>query len=284
MTPSGTRNDQEPVAIKTDWFDPMNETLRAIAYRLNRSIFNRGLLLGLALVAVNALIVSHFQPPTALALLRNTPPLTLLTSTMLNLGPIAAQVWMVYSLITGGVAFAREDGTRGLSAVLTAAGIWITSMFLVDRDVALAGWPLALLVLAVLIGSYVAHTVNRKWAENGDLSVLALGTISVMLAVALWGSGQNLDDVKQRLERPYLPTEVLTLGGDEDGQSRTIVGYVLESSSQWASVLLEHERTVAIVRSAEIEERRVCALGIDEKAQPKDDYFTTARGNYERCP
>ncbi|NHN56947.1 hypothetical protein G9U51_14340 [Calidifontibacter sp. DB0510] len=125
-----------------EWRDLKREVQRerltdgvwAIAHNSRGSIINKGLLLAAVLVVLDTLLVSHYQPATALALLRSTPPLTLLTGVLLNLGPVLITAATIAYLTRGASAVAQDRISTAVSCFGGAGLLMVLASYFVDGE------------------------------------------------------------------------------------------------------------------------------------------------------
>lgn len=264
--------------------DSNTRALDRIRSAAKPSWISRPIFLASIFTIADVLIVSHFQPPTAIALLRYTPPLTLLLGAFVNIVPVLLQPVLVVLVC---LVFWNLLGDRGSAAV----GYFVFALFLyVVAATLLPSQSLPsqsrMAVLIILGGAlFAAHqnagsvlkSVQRlfyrfpsdvvKWASK---VVFGVGLFS-WFAVCLGVVGEGFSEVwRSSVQQPYVPAELI----DVAGEPQPVVGYVIDvdNSGQWTTILIESDRTVRIFPSEDILRREVCATGGLARYRPQ---FTT---------
>lgn len=228
--------------------------LYAIARRLKTSIINKGLLLALILVVFEALLMAHYQGPTALAILRYTPPVALFTGVTANLLPLALPLMFLACLTAAASAVSAGRFTSAASLTGATVVCWICMQLFVDQAIRPPVW-LMLLVGAI---SLVASVATFRWpdrfiSESGS-AVLEPIIVAVMVALVL-GQASSNPELRKAVSTPFLPPERVSTA---TGQTET--AYVLDSTSEWTTLLIESTRRIEIVRTKDVTRREVCSV------------------------
>lgn len=243
--------------------------LRAIARNVRGSIINKGLLLAAVLVVIDTLLVSHYQPATALALLRSTPPLTLLTGVLLNLGPVLMNVAIIVYLVRGASAIAQYRISTAVSCYGAAGLLAVFATYLVDDDALISPFVLLPLAAAMGVGGYVLSRGHEDNAESAP-------PLAVIIGLAVFLGYVITHDVEPALTRPYLPAERIEI--TDMGTKRTIseVGYVVDADRSWSTIMREDDRSIIYVRTTDLRSREVCLLPSDRPVRPRNGIELTA--------
>ncbi|AKU18198.1 hypothetical protein [Luteipulveratus mongoliensis] len=236
----------------------------AVAENLRGSLINKGLLLAASLIVIDTLLVSHYQPATALALLRSTPTMSLLTGVLLNMGPVLINVGIVASLIRSVGAAAKSEDVAALTYGGVALGLLFLAGFVVDESMLIRWYLMVAIVVPGLTAAYFA----RKSADEDDLPGLvhavALGIGLACVAVYL-----STDTVRQSVMHPYLPPERIVFSPSTSEQSSTEIGYVLSTDNAWATIMRERDRSIIYRPVDTLVSRDACLLPQDEPVKPR---------------
>jgi hypothetical protein len=243
--------------------------LWSIGAALRPGLINRPVVFGFLLLSVDVLLVSRYQPGTAMAILTSTAPLSLLAGVAINVLPLAMST-IVLVLWTLSIASALQgtEPSKAVSRAAAAVGLYLVAVVALDpRLYPSPGWGevgLALFAVALLVG--------RKTEGRGLLDFLTPLAVIVGLALAGASLASN-EDLRAALDRPYLPVEQIDLG-----PGRSVVGYVLEvgQSGQWTTILVEQTRAVSVVPSAEVLHREACLLPGQQSYRPRLPLVRTA--------
>ncbi len=236
--------------------DSITRSLWAIARGPAPALINRPVVVGLVLLAGDVLLISRYQPSTALTILRYTPPLTLLAGVVINVMPLllmslAVALWTL-AVVHG---LGGKDPSRSVTRLFGAVVTYAAALTLLDTAlyfpihwgvVGVAAWVLA---------SFMGQT-DRGYNLSGFLSPIAAvaGLALVVLALGL------SPYLRESLARPFIPTERIELKAD--GVKESLVGYVLDvdQSGRWTTLMDDAGRAVQIVPSDSIGGRRLCSL------------------------
>lgn len=234
-----------------------DRALWAIAKNAKGSVLNRGLLISLVLIVLDTLLVSHYQPQTALALMRYTPPVALFTGVLTNLLPIIlpALFWLTAGL--GVFAAARGEERGAFSYLSGSVVIFLIGALFIDSRVLPGGWVLAITLFAAFSVYGIARWLERRDSSTEILFAMIFFVLIVFIGGQLWES----QELRTRLATPFLPSERISFANGGSA-SPEITGYVLDvdQSGHWTTLLLEAERTVVIVPTSSITARSVCSL------------------------
>jgi len=237
--------------------------LHRIATALRGSLVNKSLLLATALVVADTFVVAHYQPATALALLRTTPPLTLLTGVMLNLAPVLLTLGVWWYACWGAVAVADRDAEQTLVRYGKSLLCLLLGALVVDEGQQVPWWGIGLVVVAGwAIGQWTSERVDRDDESWGLITVMGAVAVFVALAQPTFKDRATLDAVA----RPFLPVERIEIlteeaPGTADPQAPATqyeVGYVLQADEVWTTVMRHRDRSIRYVRSALVHGRTSC--------------------------
>lgn len=190
-------------------------------------------------VAIRILVVAGMQPPTALAIMSSAG------AVQVTLGVMVASFWVLPALgFLIGVKWlilARGEPGQGAMGLIALSFI---SMIL------FAPWKSALMITALAIALEASDFVFERWrginrdlVSGSGMMVLALAFFVFLASPAVW-----------------LPAEVLTVQEEDSSEHTQIVGYVLNDSEGWASILTEATRVVLRVSSTSVKQRDICAI------------------------
>lgn len=236
--------------------DSITRSLWAIARGPAPALINRPVVVGLVLLAGDVLLISRYQPSTALTILRYTPPLTLLAGVVINVMPL-----LLMSLAVGLWTLAVVDGvggsnpSRSVTRLFAALGTYGSALALLDTAL---DFPIhwAVVGLAVWVLAIGMGQTERGFNLSGLLTPLAAlaGLTLVVLALTL------SPYLRESLARPFLPAERIELSSD--GVDSSLVGYVLDvdQSGRWTTLMDDAGRAIQIVSSDSIDGRRLCNL------------------------
>ncbi|WP_346036853.1 hypothetical protein [Brevibacterium picturae] len=254
-----------------------SRALSRISKGIQQGLVNKALVLGLLMLVAESLLITHFQPGAALALLRDTPPLAVLTGTLANVTPLLVPL-VGFAICAFGILqlpglYYRE----GINQIAFGTLVLLAALIFVDRNL-VSPWLLVALVLIVLISAWMGLRISRNGAA--EESIDSVRQLLKFLVVALV-SGIILTNpsVRDHLQRPYLPPEEIRIS---DGSSEhETAGYVLNSdgNSKWTTFLDESTRSVHIVKTDTIKNRRICSLEDRPGYEPWWGIFITAQKN-----
>lgn len=250
--------------INTALNDSGRSALWSIARGVRRGTVNKGLLLGLTILALDVLAVSHFQPTVALSILRSSPPLSVLVGAMVNLLPPIAFTLSTALIAMCTLSVARHRTQQALGEFAATIAVLFTGWAFLDHALMPSIWTVAGVWLVSALGAVGVHLLQER--SDGSQDIAGVFRLFVVLV-----AGLNLltsPSVRESLARPYLPSEELAIAA-VDGQVTTI-GYVLDvdQSGQWTTILTEQERQITIIASENLLERSVCALAGQGKYEP----------------
>ena len=238
--------------------------LWAISRNVRRSVLNLGLLLAAFLTVTDVLLVSHYQPATALSILRYTPPLSLLLGVLTNLLPLLLPI---LALATASLSI-----TYFFSMKISTAMSWLgrailfcgAALLLVDRD--LYPWRWYLLALVGLVIVIILSVMSLRGGDSGTSAFLNFMVVSgaLLLIPTLFTSSRLPVAVAQ----PFLGPEIVSLDDRDSIDATTLVAYVLDEQSGWTTLLLERNRVVHVVKSSEILSRTPCYLPNLDRYRP----------------
>lgn len=187
---------------------------------------------------VRVLVIADGSLPTIYGLLTTVDPATLALSTLLTLYPTVLYVASVVALLTF-VDVRREvmDAPRWLN--------YAPYVFALDLIYLSFSWWLVILFIFVLNAS-VPLLEDVRARRRGE----RLPRRPVLNFIVV---GSGLITLVFTTEATWLPVEEIRLR-----QSESVVGYVLETESEWTSVLLDEDRTLLRVRTSDVLSRELC--------------------------
>ena len=241
------------------------------------TILNGGILIGLVLVALDSLVVAHFEVEAALALVRYTPPLTLLVGVVLNLGPILAEYVLGGLLVALACWGAAGRLDRVVVAGFCAAVVFFLSNALFDKA---ATWSPARMV-ACAGGAVVAAVLLSKLIDRDLIDVNAPSAV-LILGILIASTALISDPaLRQSVAMPYVPPERVEL----EGVVEPLIGYVLDvdQSGQWTTIMTESSREVVVVPSTTVMSRTVCTLEPHTDTTPRWPVVPASASSAESC-
>lgn len=246
----------EQIASEGKW---RNMALNRIANNLQGSLINKGLLLAMCLVAMDCLLVAHYQPEVALTLLRWTPPVALLEGALINLMPVVVPVIVGVAVVRAamqlaGVGDGNARSATALSSLMTAGALYVLSQLLLPEGLLRMGWMLAGVIVAIL--GLLSSEGRPRLATGLGVLAVSMALVGALTTVAnAWGSDAHV--LQTQLARPWAPAEILTW---KEGNAPT-VGYVLTLSDGWVTILEEGSRKVVMRPASDLVGREVCNVG-----------------------
>jgi hypothetical protein len=177
------------------------------------------------LVVMRVLRVSSFDVATASTLIRETSVVSLVLGVLVGVLPGLLSGAAIYLLILA----------TGPGAPTYRSMAWFAVVLIWFLLTVLLPWIALIITTLLLVGIFLAQR-KLKW----PLEVWAV--ISFLLTVVI------------DQPRMWLPPERISVAGTH------LTGYVLDAGSEWTTVMLEDDRSIVIVQSAEVEERTVCNL------------------------
>jgi hypothetical protein len=203
--------------------DRTRQALYTIARRLKTSIINKGLLLALILVVFESLLMAHYQGPTALAILRSTPPVALFTGVTANLLPLALPIMFLACFTAALSALCAGRFTSAASLIGASAVCGVCVQLFVDQTVRPPLWLMLLVVaISLVAGATTARWPDRLISESGS-TVLEPIVATLMVALVL-GQASSNPELRKAVSTPFLPPERVSI---TTGQTTT--AYVLDS-------------------------------------------------------
>ncbi len=221
-------------------------------------------------VIVRILVVSRMSIATAQEIARSSSVPGIALATVVENTPQVLYLLAV-SVVMGAVGAANVRSWRRWTALTSLAVLALTILATTD-------WPSGVLLFAALVLCLWALSSDarfRKYAA-GDR-----GTISPALAVALAAPLvitllMNLFDPD-----PWIPRERVTYGA-----GRTVAGFVLASSDGWTTILVDRDRSIVRILTAELRVREPCRAGGATRTPSVVQWVmgTKLGSPYPKCP
>lgn len=254
------------------------KALQSISRNSKASLVNRSLLIGLALLAIDALIVSDFQPQVALAILRESPWMAVLVGTLLNLLPIIVPVLGTTLLMFSAMKLCSADFRDGITKLVQSFLVFAVAWLTLDQKLVWSPSVMLCVFVGVLI---VGLIVGSKWGYSDFVEqfsgIIMLFTFVAAIALTLANSA-----VSGALARPYASAEIFTVGSGNDTEQ--VVGYALsiDPSGQWTTLLVEEDRRLQFFSSENIRDRELCEPGEQARFTPWWTLFVSGHDPSER--
>jgi hypothetical protein len=258
----------------------------AIGQRLSRSATIALLLspVGLLIISVTRLlIVSNYNPTTALAIASSGGYADTLLGTVIPLIPIVMPYLTLVFLFFNRVI---------LAILAFAATVFVSPVAIgrpavrdiVDRDwhfishapvpIVIVMIALALLVVLLLIAQLLGLGFNIFMRTLASIACIAL----IPLASQLY-SFSLVQNYIEPIRQPWLPAETITL---VSGQSFT--GYVLSDDGDWLVALRNDNRAVYYYPGADVVKRQICQLNATRQKQPLVTFLPAQEKKPARTP
>jgi hypothetical protein len=258
----------------------------AIGQRLSRSTTIALLLspVGLLIISVaRLLIVSNYNPETALAIASSGGYADTLLGTVIPLIPIVmpylALVFLFFNrVILGILAFVATVFVSPVAIARPAVGD------IVDRD-----WhfifhaPVLVVIIMILLAVLVVLLLIVELLGLGfNIFMRTLATIACIAFIPLVSqlySFSIAQNYTEPIRQPWLPAETITL---VSGQSFT--GYVLSDDGDWLVVLSNDNRAVYYYPGTDVAKRQICQLSAVQQKQPLVTLFPAQDNKPARAP
>jgi hypothetical protein len=214
------------------------------------------------------LIVSNYNPATALAIASSGGYASTLLGTVIPLIPIIMPYLVLIFLFFNRVI---------LAILASAATVFVSPVAVgrpaagetVDRDwnfiihasliVIIIMIVLALIVVALLGVELLGLGFNIFMRTLAAIACIAL----IPLVSQLYSVSLAPDYYTELIRQPWLPAETITL---VSGQNFT--GYVLSDDGSWLAVLKNDNRSVYYYRDADVANRQICQLSAAQQKPP----------------
>lgn len=242
-------------------------SLRGIRLHTRGSLINRSLMLALTLVAMDCLLVAHYQASVALAVARWTPPVTLFAGVLINLSPIVVPALIIVIAARTVVLLAQGESARGISALAWVLLLVAVGLTFVPRQTMFPLWiyPMPFLVLlAVEAARHKEFSGLQRLIAAGVALVLSIVGISGVVTTVNSGWGTDGSHLQRALARPFAAPEALQWRGTD----APTVGYVLQVDGGWVVVLEESPRQILVRPASDLIARHVCSLGSPSEGGP----------------
>lgn len=177
--------------------------LHRIANGLQNGLINKALILGLLLLVAESLLISHFQPGVALAILRDTPPLAILTGTLANVTPLLIPVVGTAVCAFGIVELGGEHSRYGMNQLMLGFAILLAALVFIDRSLVSMWLLLPLLAAAALAIVFGIWERSRSSYDDGQIEFLR-SFLKIFVTLFVAGFVLVNPAVRDNLQRPYL--------------------------------------------------------------------------------
>lgn len=220
------------------------------------------------LAATRLMIVSDYNPNTALAILQSGGYVNTLLGSIIPLVPIlmpylALLLLYLNQMVASLLAFLAALLISPASVTRTAA------MSIARRD-----WHLTfgrggfghavLIILAIVVGFLLLVELSGFGIKLAARSVgLAATVVIVPIMFRLYPLPVSNDFYTSLLTQLWLPAETITLTNHQ-----SVTGYVLESDQDWTEVLLSDNRTVVHYHTSQVSARAMCQIAAVASARP----------------
>lgn len=187
-----------------------------------------------ALLILKVMRVAHVNSRTALALIADAGPLSVMVATLVEHFPTI--IFVISCLVVWWLVEAFQDAERLTSSHLAALAAVLIALLLTP-------WPFVAALAIIGIVRVVQTRTSKRRDRRGRGYYVIVGLIAVILLAD--------SDV-------WLPAEVFTLA---DGSE--LVGYAIEESG-WIVILTEEDRAVVRIPDENIKERRPCHVAHEQ--------------------
>lgn len=222
----------------------------------------------LLLAATRLMIVSDYNPSTALAILQSAGYLNTLLGSIIPLVPIlmpyvALLLLYLNQMIASLLAFLAALLISPASVTRTAA------LSIVRHDWHLTfgrggSWHTLLICLAIAFGVLLLVVLSGFGIKVAARSVGLAATVAIVpIMFRLYPLPVSDVYYTSLLNQPWLPAETITLANHQ-----SVAGYVLESDQDWVEVLLSDDRTVVHYHTSQISERAMCQIAAIVSERP----------------
>jgi hypothetical protein len=222
----------------------------------------------LLISATRLLIVSDYNPATALAISSSQGYLNTLLGTIIPIVPIYMPYLALLLLFSGRII----PGVLALlaTALISAPSVSKSVMLSIAKKdwhlivqgsgahqavLILLGAPFAGLLFATLLGFNSAVFIRTLG--------IVLSVALIPLAVRLYPFPTTNSVYANLISQPWLPAETITLTPHRD-----IVGYTLSSDGYWLEVLVADSRNIEYYRVGDVIEREICQMNGQAQARP----------------
>lgn len=256
----------------------VSSALWEIARNLRGSLVNKGLLVALGLVALDCLVVAHYQPASALAILRYTPPVPLFTGVLVNVTPAVLPTIIMATLSRSAVSFAASSPQKGSSQLIQAVALWGASFLILSAPQIGTWWLYGVLIFV----GFALNLASWHWASelvDAEGNSILTPILTLLLVVTVVGSLLSSKELRTQLAKPYLPAENISI----KNQSSPVSGYVLDVNDQWTTILDEKTRRVEILKTDSVTGRAICTTQIDKGLSPRVPLVTPAKASLPSC-
>ena len=223
----------------------------------------------LLIAATRLLIVSNYNPATALAITSSQGYINTLLGTIIPIIPIYMPYLALLLLFSGRII-------PSMLAFLATALISPISKSQSDTlNIVKKDWHLIFIgsgagryILLVFIAVLFACLLAAELAGFGfTVLIRTCGTVASLallpLMVGLYPLPINNSVYTNLVKQPWLPAETITLTSRQD-----VIGYVLSSDGYWLEVLMADNRTIRYYRMSDITEREICQTNKGAPTRP----------------
>jgi hypothetical protein len=213
------------------------------------------------------LIVSNYNPETALAIASSGGYADTLLGTVIPLIPIImpylALVFLFFNrVILGVLAFVATVFVSPVAVARSSVGN------IVDRDwhFILHAPVLIIIIMSVLAVAVLLLLIVELLGLGFNIFIRTVATIACIALIPLVSqlySFSIAQNYTESIRQPWLPAETITLAS---GQSFT--GYVLSDDGDWLVVLQNDNRAVYYYPGADVTKLQICQLSTTQEKQP----------------
>lgn len=259
----------------------------AIGQRLSRSATIALLLspVGLLIISVaRLLIVSNYNPATALAIASSGGYADTLLGTVIPLIPIVMPYLALVFLFFNRVILAILAFVATVFVSPVAAGRPVV------RNIVESDWhfilhaPVLIIVIMIVLALLVVLLLGVELLGLGfNIFMRTLATIACIALIPLVSQLYSVSLAQnyyiELIRQPWLPAETITL---VSGQGFT--GYVLSDDGDWLVALRNDNRAVFYYPGADVAKRQICQLSAARQKQPLVTFLPAQQNKPARTP
>jgi hypothetical protein len=266
MTSDGSADDSRRNASQSG----LRSWQETIGRRLSRSATIALVLspVGLLIISVTRLlIVSNYNPATAMAIASSGGYADTLLGTVIPLIPIIMPYLTLVFLFLNRVILAilAFVATLLVSPVVTGR---VAARMIVARDLDFifhASVPIIIIMIVLAVVVILLLAVELL-GLGFNIFMRTLATIACIVLIPLVSQLYSLsfaENYTELIRQPWLPAETITLAS---GQSFT--GYVLSDEGNWLVALRNDNRAVYYIPDASVTKRQICQLSAAPQKEP----------------
>lgn len=244
--------------------------MHAVIRRIGRSATLALLLSPVGLLLISAtrlLIVSYYNPATALAILSSGGYINTLLGTIMPMVPIfmpylALLLLFFNRVIPSILAFFA-------AALISPTAISGSAFAMAGRDwhLIFTGSGMRNAVMIILAIPFALFLLTELAGFELTVFIRTVGTVATIaflpLILQLYPLPVNNSFYADLVRQPWLPAETFTLTSHQK-----VTGYSLASSGSWFEVLLDDNRTIRYYPASDIANQQVCLIQEATRGQP----------------